>query len=49
MSMTQLCNIKTLSDLERFSSAIMGLDIHYNQKRLCIDKATRKWLSEYGQ
>lgn len=46
MSMIDLCNIKTLSDLERFSSKIMGMRIHYNQKRLCIDRATKQWLSE---
>lgn len=46
MSMIDLCNIQTISDLEQFSAKIMGMSIHYNQKRLCIQRATQKWLSE---
>lgn len=46
MSMIDLYNIQTISDLEQFSSKIMGMKIHYSQKRLCIEKATQKWLSQ---
>lgn len=46
MSMIDLCNIQTISDLELFSTKIMGMNIHYSQKRLCIEKATKQWLSQ---
>ncbi len=49
MSMIDLFTIKTLTDLEMFSSKILGMKIHHNQKRLCIEKATRHWLSTCNQ
>lgn len=46
MSMIDLYKIQTIFDLEQFSTRIMGMNIHYSQKRLCIEKATQKWLSQ---
>ncbi|ENC6657652.1 hypothetical protein ABKY47_002102 [Aeromonas hydrophila] len=44
--MIDLYKIQTIFDLEQFSTRIMGMNIHYSQKRLCIEKATQKWLSQ---
>lgn len=45
MSMIELFTIKTWTDLEDLSGKIMAMNIHYSQKRHCIERATQHWLN----